>query len=201
MTLRGAALRALLCVLVSGCAATRPVQRADEVESAATSAETHPELQLAEPEVAQVPVTPVAQRPTRHTVEAGQTVFRISRMYGCEVEAVLGANGMKDPRTLKVGQVLVVPECGARADGPLTPSLSQGERGGGSQGVGEVISSGKSGAGSRAVSAEVASARGTLEWPLRGVLYARFGKKGREPHDGIDLAAPEGTSVRTAAPG
>jgi lipoprotein NlpD len=42
---------------------------------------------------------------------------------------------------------------------------------------------------------------GVLQWPLRGVLYARFGKKGREPHDGIDLAAPAGTPVRTAGEG
>ncbi len=42
---------------------------------------------------------------------------------------------------------------------------------------------------------------GNLRWPLRGVLYARFGKKGREPHDGIDLAAPEGTPVATADAG
>jgi murein DD-endopeptidase MepM/ murein hydrolase activator NlpD len=40
-----------------------------------------------------------------------------------------------------------------------------------------------------------------LHWPLRGVLYARFGKKGRSPHDGIDLAAPAGTPVRTAGEG
>ena len=43
--------------------------------------------------------------------------------------------------------------------------------------------------------------KGTLDWPLRGVLYARFGKKGNERHDGIDLSAPVGTPVKTAAPG
>lgn len=42
---------------------------------------------------------------------------------------------------------------------------------------------------------------GRLQWPLRGVLYARFGRKGRSPHDGIDLAAPAGTPVRTAGEG
>jgi len=36
---------------------------------------------------------------------------------------------------------------------------------------------------------------------LRGVLYARFGKKGKEPHDGIDLAAPLGTPIKTAGVG
>ena len=47
----------------------------------------------------------------------------------------------------------------------------------------------------------VAGSPSPLQWPLRGVLYARFGKKGREPHDGIDLAAPAGTPVRTAGEG
>jgi lipoprotein NlpD len=59
-------------------------------------------------------------------------------------------------------------------------------------------------AGRSAVAARgsIASAPvGVLQWPLRGVLYARFGKKGREPHDGIDLAAPAGTPVRTAGEG
>ena len=59
-------------------------------------------------------------------------------------------------------------------------------------------------AGRTAVAARgsIASApAGVLQWPLRGVLYARFGKKGREPHDGIDLAAPAGTPVRTAGEG
>lgn len=46
-----------------------------------------------------------------------------------------------------------------------------------------------------------APAGALLQWPLRGVLYARFGKKGREPHDGIDLAAPAGSPVRTAGEG
>ncbi len=42
---------------------------------------------------------------------------------------------------------------------------------------------------------------GALDWPLRGVLYGRFGSKGREAHDGIDLAAPLGTLVKAAASG
>jgi murein DD-endopeptidase MepM/ murein hydrolase activator NlpD len=57
---------------------------------------------------------------------------------------------------------------------------------------------------SQVAKAPVASVRrapGQLQWPLRGVLYARFGRKGKSPHDGIDLAAPAGTPVRTASEG
>jgi murein DD-endopeptidase MepM/ murein hydrolase activator NlpD len=53
----------------------------------------------------------------------------------------------------------------------------------------------------RAPVASVRKSSGQLRWPLRGVLYARFGRKGKSPHDGIDLAAPAGTPVRTAAEG
>lgn len=53
----------------------------------------------------------------------------------------------------------------------------------------------------RAPVASVRRSSGPLSWPLRGVLYARFGRKGRSPHDGIDLAAPAGTPVRTAGEG
>jgi murein DD-endopeptidase MepM/ murein hydrolase activator NlpD len=40
-----------------------------------------------------------------------------------------------------------------------------------------------------------------LAWPLTGVLYARFGPRGEARHDGIDIAAPEGSAVRAAGAG
>jgi lipoprotein NlpD len=40
-----------------------------------------------------------------------------------------------------------------------------------------------------------------LAWPLHGVLYGRFGVRAGARHDGIDIAAPEGTAVRAAADG
>ena len=40
-----------------------------------------------------------------------------------------------------------------------------------------------------------------LAWPLKGVLYGRYGVRSGRRHDGIDLAAPEGTPIGAAAPG
>lgn len=127
-----------------------------------------------------------------HHVEKGDTLYRLSRAYGVSVEDLMVANHLEDPRELKVGEDLVVP--GAKEKKRVEPRDSPEP------------------APSRTLSDEEAARRlpksvkvgrkdGTLQWPLRGVLYARFGKKGKEAHDGIDLAAPAGTPVKTAAPG
>jgi murein DD-endopeptidase MepM/ murein hydrolase activator NlpD len=46
-----------------------------------------------------------------------------------------------------------------------------------------------------------ATIHGSLHWPVRGLIYARFGMKGSEPHDGIDLAVPLGTPVHASDSG
>ncbi|HEY0839187.1 MAG TPA: M23 family metallopeptidase, partial [Vulgatibacter sp.] len=40
-----------------------------------------------------------------------------------------------------------------------------------------------------------------LQWPVQGVLYSRFGARGATRHDGIDIAAPEGSTIVAAADG
>jgi murein DD-endopeptidase MepM/ murein hydrolase activator NlpD len=126
----------------------------------------------------------------RHKVEKGQTLYRIARTYGLTVDELMAANGIDDPTTLQVGQELLIPGSGAvkpvvAADSPepeppahpaAPPPAKKGP-------------------------VKVGRPEGTLGWPVRGVLYARFGRKGSEPHDGIDLAAPAGTPVKTAAAG
>ena len=126
----------------------------------------------------------------RHKVEKGQTLYRIARTYGLTVDELMAANGIEDPTTLQIGQELVIPGSGSlkpvvAADSPEPeppahpPAAPPAKKG----------------------PVKVGRAEGTLGWPVRGVIYARFGRKGSEPHDGIDLAAPAGTPVKTAAPG
>lgn len=40
-----------------------------------------------------------------------------------------------------------------------------------------------------------------FSWPAAGQITSRFGRRGDSHHDGIDIAAPEGTAVRAAAAG
>ncbi len=131
----------------------------------------------------------------RHRVEAGQTLYRIARTYGLSPDELATANGINDPRELKVGMELVVPgakapQAVAGAPAPQPPSPA------------ERVTRGRALPGrERPMSTTLGRADGPLSWPLKGVLYARFGKKGREKHDGIDLAAPSGTPIKTAAEG
>jgi lipoprotein NlpD len=159
----------LVCaaLLLAGCAAPKPLPTLDEAH--------------AEPEVLTV----------RHTVQAGQTLYRIARAYGVTVDAVAETNNIEDPTQLKVGQELWIP--GAKEQTPVpeydAPEPAPPDR--------PVTVEPKK----RVTAVEVGRKDGVLEWPLKGVLYARFGRKGKEPHDGIDLAAPAATPVKTAGAG
>lgn len=126
----------------------------------------------------------------RHKVEAGQTLYRIAKAYEISVDDLMAANGLTEPKDLKVGQELIVP--GATQTKLVPPKDSP-----------EPTPPDRVVPDEKPVRGPVVVGRkdGELQWPLRGVLYGRFGKKGKEPHDGIDLAAPAGTPVKTAAPG
>ena len=52
-----------------------------------------------------------------HVVRSGDTLAAIANRYGSKVEAIAAANGVRDPRSLRVGQVLIVP----RQSGAHTP--------------------------------------------------------------------------------
>lgn len=198
----------VVLLLATGCAGARSAGRAalppatpERPPSASSERAPHAELELVtahgEPELLSA---------RTHRVAKGETLYRIARTYGLSVAELSAANGLTDPRGLAVGQELLIP---ARA-----PAAGQGRAPVGSKAP--VASEGRAPVGSKAPVGPVASrgepeppaarpgdkpTRGTLDWPLRGVLYGRFGKKGREPHDGIDLAAPAGTPIKTAQEG
>ncbi len=162
---------AAVSLLVSSCATT-------QVQSKTGALETH-----VEPD----------QSVITHKVGKGQTLYRIAKAYGLSVEELMDANRIDDPRELKADELLYVPGARERKNvaqydapepepRPVTAKSSEPEK-------------------KQPKVVRVGKGSGVLQWPLRGVLYARFGKKGKEPHDGVDLAAPAGQSVKVAAPG
>jgi lipoprotein NlpD len=128
----------------------------------------------------------------RHRVEKGQTLYRIAKTYGLTVDELMRANDLDDPRELKVGERLRIPGARAVKTSVVTADAPEPT---------PPVRAASADKPQPKVLAKVGSANGPLAWPLRGVLYARFGRKGAEAHDGIDLAAPAGTPVKTAGPG
>lgn len=147
--------------------------------------------------VAAAPKASAADKETReHRVAVGENLYRISKNYGVSVQQIARLNGLSDVTAITVGQVLKIPgpapKVSRPASSPVTARMPTAARTTSAPSRASVLSP--------TVATEQPSS-GSLAWPVRGVLYARFGKKGNEPHDGIDLAAPAGTPVKTAAAG
>jgi lipoprotein NlpD len=115
-----------------------------------------------------------------HVVEQGETLWRIARRYGVKADALARANGIEESATIKAGQELVIPPAAQE------PAAT-------------VAAAAPTPAATATAPPKAAVAR--LAWPLVGVLYARFGPRGEAHHDGVDVAAPEGSEIVAAADG
>ena len=58
----------------------------------------------------------------RHTVQAGHTLWRISRVYGVPLEKLVAVNGLEDPGSLSIGQSLFIPGATAIREVPTEAS-------------------------------------------------------------------------------
>jgi murein DD-endopeptidase MepM/ murein hydrolase activator NlpD len=143
-----------------------------------------------------VPIVRAYDEPTLngvyHPVRPGETLYRIARAYGTTPEALAQANAISNARDLTVGMKLFIP--GASREVPLPePALD-----------GAVVDAASAGDPTPRHAPGCVGPK-CLDWPLRGVIYARFGPRAGEQangqHEGLDLAAPEGTPIAAAAAG
>jgi murein DD-endopeptidase MepM/ murein hydrolase activator NlpD len=117
---------------------------------------------------------------TTHTVAPGETLYRIGRQYGIDSGRIMAANGLADPRDLRVGQLLIIPA--GSADDVALPATAS--------------------AFSLPNPWSVTPADRQFAWPVTaGMVSSPFGMRNGAMHDGVDIAAPAGTPVYAADDG
>jgi LysM repeat protein len=62
-----------------------------------------------------------------HVVERGDTLYSLAREFGVSVSELMDANGIDDPRSLRVGQVLTVPGTEPEVESTATHTVTSGE--------------------------------------------------------------------------
>lgn len=107
-----------------------------------------------------------------HVVQKGESAWTISRAHGIPVQALIDANGLEPPYTIRIGQVLDVPGSRSPAQGQAAPAPAQ-----------------TSGQGLGIRTCPVAGPRSFGD----DFLAPRDG--GRRQHQGIDIFAKPGTPV------
>jgi murein DD-endopeptidase MepM/ murein hydrolase activator NlpD len=172
----------------------------------------------AEEQVADVAPAPKAKAGGVHTVSSGDSLYSIGRKFGVSPYVIADANGIDSSSSLKIGQELKIPGPGekiASAKPSKKPALSLAEEE--DQSAPEVVAETKSEpeavetaeapktkpVESAESQTQVASANGlSMRWPVKGKVISDFGPKTNGlKNEGINIAVPEGTSIRAAEGG
>lgn len=156
-----------------------------------------------------------------YRVQSGDTLWNIARAHGTTTNALIAANGLSGT-SLKVGQSLVIPTPGSTQKtvqvasiDPSAPVLPPAPRKPDAPQVAiaprqpdpvpavrqPVTDTVTKPAVTGLPKASVSRSEG-FRWPVRGRIISSFGPKPNgEKNDGINLAVPEGTSVKAAEDG
>ena len=110
-------------------------------------------------------------------VKRGETLWRICKTYGVDLQEVAELNNIEDPSKIKSGQKIFIP--GAKRVLKVDPKRDFGG----------------------SAPKQVRLYRGKLLWPVRGTVVSKFGVRNRRMHDGIDISVAEGTPVAAAGSG
>lgn len=152
-----------------------------------------------------------------HTVASGETLFSLGRKYGVSPFAIADANGLPNDAQLATGQRVRIPAGGAtRTAKAPAPKLETAEVADAPEEVDTAAAPQKTvkpmpapeeaeapeSQQQVAEQAPVAGAPTGMRWPVRGKVISGFGPKANGlKNEGINIAVPEGTSIRAAESG
>jgi murein DD-endopeptidase MepM/ murein hydrolase activator NlpD len=137
---------------------------------------------------------PGAPKGFYHTIKPGENLYRIGKRYGVPTDVLIRSNRIQDVGELKVGQRIYIPRRGemARRSGTVAKRKATPPVGAGNY----------SELRNRVRAEARRQSKVSFAWPLRRTkLTSRFGRRDGQPHEGIDLRAKQGTSIKAAESG
>lgn len=144
-----------------------------------------------------------------HKVRRGETVSSLSSLYGVSETKIRDINDLENGDEVPPGDPIFIPyvfevkSSRSAAAGPSTAAHS----GTSSKPRPKPIRTASSKPPPPVVKPKPAPqpkpkvTPGMFTWPLRGQVTSKFGKRGSQDHQGIDISAPEGTSIVASAAG
>jgi len=112
-----------------------------------------------------------------HVIRPGENLFRIGKAYDVNHEELARVNGIKGVGQIRAGQRIFIP--GATRRLPV-----------------EMIAPAESAPAAPGVPGAPEAATEKFLWPVSGTINSGFGPRGSSFHDGVDIAAPQGTPIR-----
>lgn len=117
-----------------------------------------------------------------HVVRPGENLYRIGRAYDVSHEALARLNGIREPSQLRAGQRIFIP--GATRQLPV-----------------DIIAPAEPSTEAPSPTEPAEPGVEKYLWPVDGTVNSGFGARGTSYHDGVDIAAPEGTPIRAIEKG
>jgi murein DD-endopeptidase MepM/ murein hydrolase activator NlpD len=124
------------------------------------------------------------------TVKAGQTLYSLANSHKTTVDAISAVNRLEGDR-LSIGQVVRVPHGATAQLPPSRPAIEEAPS------AGREATKATSSAAASGVAQTQPYEREVVLWPLSGVITQGYS----QAHQGIDIAAPQGTPIYAALSG
>jgi len=143
-----------------------------------------------------VPYTPQRAEYASYQVRSGDTLGSIAKRHKLDYKTLARRNHLRAPYTIYVGQRLYLWRHAPKSTHLPMPKIHKKAH---RHIVKKKAKSSRKAA--KKLSRAVHKGKVSLHWPVRGKISSKFGRRHGRPHDGIDIAAKEGTPVRAAAAG